>query len=91
MLPDEALRTENRQFTALNLNLLGATLLLTVLYLALERWKEPPLYFQAVFMVLDQGSFWLLILLVLLPLAMTMALLWKIKEVILDSIFGQPR
>jgi len=26
---------------------------------------------------------------VLLPLAMTMALLWKIKEVILDSIFGQ--
>jgi hypothetical protein len=24
----------------------------------------------------------------LLPLAMTMALLWKIKETILDSVFG---
>ena len=29
-----------------------------------------------------------LILLVLLPLAMTMALIWKTKEVILESVFG---
>jgi hypothetical protein len=34
---------------------------------------------------------WLLIFLVLLPLAMTMALIWKIKEVILDSVFGSGR
>jgi hypothetical protein len=38
--------------------------------------------------VLDRGSFWFLVLLVLLPLAMTMALLWKTKEVILDNVFG---
>ena len=31
---------------------------------------------------------YVLVMLVLLPLAMTMALLWKIKEVILTSIFG---
>jgi hypothetical protein len=30
-----------------------------------------------------------MVFLVLLPLAMTMALLWKTKEVILDSVFGQ--
>ena len=41
--------------------------------------------------VLDRGSFWFLILLVLLPLAMTMALLWKTKEVILDNVFGAGR
>jgi len=29
--------------------------------------------------------------LILLPLAMTMALLWKTKEVILDSVFGVSR
>jgi len=29
-----------------------------------------------------------LALFVLLPLAMTMALLWKTKEVILDNVFG---
>jgi hypothetical protein len=31
---------------------------------------------------------WVLLFLVLLPLAVTMALIWKIKQVILDSVFG---
>ncbi len=88
MLPDEALRLETRQFTTLNLNLLLATFILGTAYLLLSRLPDLPLYFQAVMVVLDRGSFWLLVLLVLLPLAMTMALLWKTKEVILDSVFG---
>jgi hypothetical protein len=88
MLPDEALRLEIRQFTAFNINLIWATFLLCVLYLALGQLKSPPLYFQAVMIVLNRGSFWFLVLLVLLPLAMTMALLWKTKEVILDNVFG---
>jgi hypothetical protein len=33
-------------------------------------------------------GFWALIFFALLPLAMTMALLWKTKGVILDSVFG---
>jgi hypothetical protein len=33
----------------------------------------------------------LLLLLVLLPLSLTMALLWKTKEVIMDSVFHHPR
>ncbi len=41
--------------------------------------------------VMERGSLWFLILLVLLPLAMTMALLWKTKEVILDNVFGANR
>jgi len=89
MLPDEGLRQETRQFTALNLNLLGATLLLGVCYFVLVRIPKLPLYLQAVMLVLDHGSFWLLVLLVLLPVAMTMALLWKTKEVILDNVFGR--
>lgn len=88
MLPDEALRLETRQFTALNLNLIWATLLLCALYLAVGQLRTPPLFLQTVMMVLDRGSFWFLVLLVLLPLAMTMALLWKTKEVILDNVFG---
>ncbi|HZR20347.1 MAG TPA: hypothetical protein VFE51_23895 [Verrucomicrobiae bacterium] len=88
MLPDEALRLETRQFTALNLNLIWATFLLCALYLGLAQLRSPPLYLQAVLIVLDRGSFWFLVLLVLLPLAMTMALLWKTKEVILDNVFG---
>ena len=88
MLPDEALRLETKQFTALNLNLIWATFVLCATYLVLSQLKAPPLYLQAVLIVLDRGSFWLLVLLVLLPMAMTMALLWKTKEVILDNVFG---
>jgi hypothetical protein len=88
MLPDEALRLETRQFTALNIKLIWATFVLCAMYLAAGQLRTPPLFLQAVMMVLDRGSFWFLVLLVLLPLAMTMALLWKTKEVILDNVFG---
>lgn len=88
MLPDEALRLETRQFTILNLNLIWVTFLLCTLYLGVGQFRTPPLFLQAIMMVLDRGSFWFLVLLVLLPLAMTMALLWKTKEVILDNVFG---
>lgn len=91
MLPDETLRHETRQFTALNINLLWITFVLTVLYHSLGRWHTRPLYLDAVMLVLERGSFWFLVLLVLLPLAMTMALLWKTKEVILDSVFQARR
>jgi len=88
MLPDEALRLETKQFTALNFNLLGATFVLGTAYVILSNSPKLPLYLQAVIVVLDRGWFWLLIMLVLLPVAMTMALLWKTKEVILESVFS---
>jgi hypothetical protein len=88
MLPDEALRQETRQFTTLNLNLLFATLVLALLYLGLGQFHKLPLWLGFTVNVLERGSFWFLVLLVLLPLAMTMALLWKTKEVILENVFG---
>ena len=91
MLPDEALRLETRQFTALNLNLLFATLLISLIYLGLSQFHALPFWMNIIAAVLDRGSFWFLILLVLLPLAMTMALLRKTKEVILDNVFGASR
>jgi hypothetical protein len=87
MLPDEALRIETKQFTTLNLNLLLVTFLLALLYIALARAHTLPLWLGFIAQILDRG-FWFLILLVLLPLAMTMALIWKTKEVILDNVFG---
>ena len=91
MLPDEALRLETRQFTTLNLNLLFATFLLALLYVGLGQFPTLPLWLGAMVSVMERGSLWFLILLVLLPLAMTMALLWKTKEVILDNVFGASR
>ena len=88
MLPDESLRLEIRQFTALNLNLLFVTFGLALLYIVAGQVHKPPLWLALLLNVLEHGSQWFLIVLILLPLAMTMALLWKTKEVILDNVFG---
>ncbi len=88
MLPDEALRHEIKQFTSVNLNLLSVTGALSALYLAASQFKSVPLWLGILLETVDRASFWFLVLLVLLPMAMTMALLWKTKEVILASVFG---
>jgi hypothetical protein len=90
MLPDEGLREETRQFSMINRLLLLGILALGIVLLALMRYPAitiAPLYILA---SLASGGvwIWLLIFLSLLPLALTMALLWKIKEVIMDSVFG---
>ena len=88
MLPDETLRQETRQFTALNRWLLVLLLGLAVLIGCLLQLPHPAPAIGRLLGWLDQGSRLLLIFLVLLPLAMTMALIWKTKEVILDAVFG---
>ena len=88
MLPDETLRNETRQFTALNQFLLAALLGVALVRVVVARIPELPRQLGLVLVLWDHGSLLLVILLGLLPLAMTMALLWKTKEVILDSVFG---
>ena len=91
MLPDEALRQEIKQFTALNLNLLAAMLALTLgCFVLTHLLSSLPPWARRIAALLEQSSLWYLvpvIPLVLLPLAMTMAMLWKTKEVILDGVF----
>ena len=91
MLPDETLRHEIRQFTALNLNLLAVSFVLGAGYGSLFFIQNLPPWLAEVVRMFDRTGFWLLIPFILLPLAMTMALLWKTKEVILDNVFGPER
>jgi len=91
MLPDETLRQETRQFTALNRSLLITLVLLVLAYLGLNWLPNPSPRISLVLVWMENGGFWLLVFFALLPLAMTMALLWKTKEVILDSVFGSRR
>jgi hypothetical protein len=91
MLPDEALRLEIKQFTGLNINLLRSMLLLAGIFVAMCQFRGSASFLGQVIGVLDHSTMWFLVPLVplvLLPLAMTMALLWKTKEVIMDSVFG---
>src|SRR5208337_925756 len=85
MLPDETLRQETRQFTALNRWLLVALLLCASAYVVLLHGPRLPASLGSLFVWINRFSFWVLTLFALLPLAMTMALIWKTKEVILDS------
>jgi hypothetical protein len=103
MLPDETLRMETRLFTTLNRYLLSTAVIVFSLYfvaaeyfpLILQRTFELllqlnpfPQRFGSIMMVLDRGGLWIILIVLLLPVAMTMALIWKIKEVILASVFG---
>jgi hypothetical protein len=88
MLPDETLRHETRQFTSLSHTLLMVLLLIVAAQVAVARIPQLPQQLGPILELWDRGVPWLLIVLTLLPLAMTMALLWKTKEVILDSVFG---
>jgi len=89
MLPDESLRLDTKQFTTLNINLLCGTFIAALIYLGLGQFHIRPMWLGIFSTIMERGGFWLLVVLVLLPpLAMTMALLWKTKEVILDSIFS---
>jgi len=88
MLPDEALRVETRQFTSLNVNLLGFTLVMVLIYIGASRLPTLPPWLTVIVIVVERASPWFLVILVLLPLAMTMAMLWKTKQVIFENVFG---
>jgi hypothetical protein len=87
MLPDETLRHETGLFTTLNRWLLTLLFVLSGVYVALLHMSQMPLEFGILILWLNRLGLWLLTFFALLPLAMTMALIWKTKETILDSVF----
>jgi uncharacterized membrane protein len=87
MLPDETLRHEARQFTALNRGLLIAMTLLSAVFYLVPHLAKIPLWLILLHDLIARFSILALVPLLILPLAMTMALLWKTKEVILESVF----
>jgi hypothetical protein len=89
MLPDETLRQETRQFTALNRWLLVLLLFFSIVILWLTGMPPSALPVGKLIVLGQPVQRLLLIFFILLPLAMTMALIWKTKEVILDAVFGQ--
>jgi hypothetical protein len=89
MLPDETLRHETRQFTLLNRLLLVLWLVFVTVSIVVpqifnlhERFGPQTLFW------LQRAEVAVLLFLGLAPLAITMALIWKTKETILDSVFG---
>lgn len=88
MLPDEMLRAETKVFTQMNLILIVVLIFVGAIFQALSAIENlPDVVINILNILYATRRAWLL-LLALLPLAMTMTLVWKTKEVVLSSIFG---
>ena len=89
LLPDDGLREETHLFTAINLGLIVGVISLTLLFWALQFFFNMPRLVVLRIDLLAEGRRFLMLFFVLLPLAMTMTLLWKIKEAALMGVFEQ--
>ena len=92
MLPDETLRGEARVFTKLNQTILLIIVPCLPFYFLLRGATTLPRIVVDVMLLFDRGGtvlqMMLLMFFILLPVAMTMALVWKTKEVIMTSVFS---
>jgi hypothetical protein len=88
LLPDETVRTETAVFTSLNGAFFVMLPLVLTGYVILTRVAEVPPWVRSILEILKPIQLWLLLLPALLPIAITMSLTWKIKEVLLASVFG---
>jgi hypothetical protein len=89
MLPDETLRQETRQFTLLNRWLLVCWLVFVAASIAVPQIFNLSAQFSPkILFWLHHAEVAVLLFLGLAPLAVTMALIWKTKETILDGVFG---
>lgn len=91
MLPDEALREETRLFTTLNRSLLTAIPFLIAAHYIIVRLTVLPDFLIELLARIEPFGLWLVLFLLLMPLAMTMALIWKMKEVIFAAVFEEER
>jgi hypothetical protein len=89
LLPDDGLREETHLFTAINLGLIVGVMFLTMLFWTLQFFFNLPRLVVLRIDLLAEGRRFLMLFFVLLPLAMTMTLLWKIKEAALMGVFEQ--
>jgi hypothetical protein len=87
MLPDETLRMETKFFTSFNLYLMLTVFAFVAVYLLLHQVHHLPHFLSRAVQMIEAGQQWILLFSILLPLAMTMTLIWKIKEVVLTSVF----
>lgn len=87
MLPDEHLRVETKMFTDLNLTLFSIVLLGLATGFALHEAQALP---RSVWLMVSGDNprgLWFMLFLGLFPLTLTLAILWRIKEMIFQSIF----
>ena len=91
MLPDETLRSETQLFSRLNQTILLIIIPALPFYFLIRGANTLPRIIVDLMLLFERGGtilqMMLLMFFILLPVAMTMALLWKTKEVIMAGVF----
>lgn len=90
MLPDQALREETASMARLNYGILAVLAFLHVVVFALDHRVFAAIAAWLPRQYLDFGRLMLLLFMVI-PIAITIAVMWKIKETILESVFAADR
>ena len=88
MLPDESLRSDAQLFTQLNRTILATLAGLTLVYLSMIYVGVAPAPMHPIIEILEARRSWFAIFLLLTPVALTMALTWKVKELVYDGVFN---
>jgi len=91
MLPDETLRGETKLFARFNHWLLLGLLAAVAIYFGLQQIYTLPGWMDSALDFLTEHGTWIVLFVILIPLAMTMALVWKTKELIFASVFNAER
>ena len=87
MIPDEVLRTEARFFAGINSRLLLGLLFVLSGFL-LVRWvPNLPKSLWWITLIFGRVEGWHFLMPIILPVALTMTILWKAKEYVLTSLF----
>ena len=91
MLPDETLRIESQLFSKMNRSLLSMIPVGLTLMFFLPLIDDPPVFILGILEFILNMRPWLFMAFVLVPLSMSMSLLWKTKESIYASVFNTGR
>jgi len=88
MLPDETLRHETKEFTTFNLWMLVLWLVVAAVSIAAFQLNLQMRFDSTVLHWVERIRDTILLFLGLTPIAITMALIWKTKEIIFNGVFG---
>ena len=91
MLPDETLRIESQLFSKMNRTLLAMIPVGLGLMFLLPLIKNPPVLILGILEFILNMRPWLFMAFLLVPLSLSMSLLWKTKESIYSSVFSSGR
>ena len=91
MLPDETLRIESQLFSKMNRSLLSMIPVGLAFMFFLPLIDDPPVFILGILEFILNMRPWLFMAFVLVPLSMSMSLLWKTKESIYASVFNTGR